>query len=623
MMSSSSPPKVFVSYSHDSEQHKNWVRLLAERLRSDGIDIVLDQWEIGPGDDVTSFMERALSSCHRALIICTNEYIRKANMLKGGVGYERMIITAEIAQRLKTRKFIPILRAVHKKSLPKFLGPRIYVDLQKGELDRDQYDILLRELLGVPKHEKPPVGLSPYTRPQKEESGMKIQEQWPFHWHRAVHEYCGYKLHLIFVRFTMGSIFMSESIIDDLESVHMSNFMIFHLYSVWDILIRVWADDEMVQKLKGRFNANPDINKQQQPEFLVVQDLTHFPETGKYAKTEDVITFLNKTGLALLQEVQNVGQKSEHFDQLRENGLILVETVGFHPDRIQFYITIRSIYSLESPKLNSLRKLVAEKNQIRNKTIYITVGSPIGAVVKGQAENYYDIYDFLKAITKELESVEVMTETMLVANKGGMSTLIDFNIADRHILEREIDTLLPELGRECILIAKERYKLVAKYVEIREKLTEDKQGLLIGLIRAKARGSAGDVGQLLTFFPPFEQRLKQKLVQLVMKLYGNDWQKTLDDLKAKEGLTNKELKSFVFGDLCKVYKQIVLCERIIDIAPLTEEDFRTLMDVAPEKRNKFAHTKPDLKGWDDLFSFCSKFIPIYSRLLAYLDTLKN
>lgn len=365
------PPKVFVSYSHDSDQHKAWVRLLAERLRHDGVDIILDQWEIGLGDDVTSFMEQALSSCQRVLIICTDRYIRKANMLKGGVGYERMIITDEIAKQLKTRKFIPILRKVLKKSLPKFLGPRVYVDLQKGDIDQSQYEILLRELLGVPMHEKPPVGLNPYKSPKKEESNMKTQEEWCFHWHMAVHEYCGHKLHLIFVRFASSSIFLKESIIVDLESANMSAFMIFHLYSEWDILIRAWADEKMIQQLKSRFNANSDINKFKKPEFLVVQNLMHFSETDSYATPETVKDFLNKRGLAPLEAVQNLGEKSEYFLQLKEAGLILVDTVGFDPGRIQFYITIHSIYTLESSKLDSLKKLIAEKNpKIGNKTIF-------------------------------------------------------------------------------------------------------------------------------------------------------------------------------------------------------------------------------------------------------------
>ena len=50
-------PKVFISYSHDSQSHKDWVRQLATDLRDKGIDAILDQWELKLGDDLAAFME--------------------------------------------------------------------------------------------------------------------------------------------------------------------------------------------------------------------------------------------------------------------------------------------------------------------------------------------------------------------------------------------------------------------------------------------------------------------------------------------------------------------------------------------------------------------------------------
>ena len=39
------PPKVFISYSHDSSEHKEQVLELSDRLRNDGIDCNIDQYE--------------------------------------------------------------------------------------------------------------------------------------------------------------------------------------------------------------------------------------------------------------------------------------------------------------------------------------------------------------------------------------------------------------------------------------------------------------------------------------------------------------------------------------------------------------------------------------------------
>lgn len=45
------PPKVFISYSHDSPAHKGSVRRLSDRLRREGIDSVIDQYESVFGKD--------------------------------------------------------------------------------------------------------------------------------------------------------------------------------------------------------------------------------------------------------------------------------------------------------------------------------------------------------------------------------------------------------------------------------------------------------------------------------------------------------------------------------------------------------------------------------------------
>ena len=52
-------PKVFISYSWDTEngddEHKKWVRDLATKLRSHGVDVILDQFFYGTGPNNISF----------------------------------------------------------------------------------------------------------------------------------------------------------------------------------------------------------------------------------------------------------------------------------------------------------------------------------------------------------------------------------------------------------------------------------------------------------------------------------------------------------------------------------------------------------------------------------------
>ena len=157
-------PKVFISYSHDSPKHKRWVSELGAKIRHNGIDAILDQWDLGPGDDITLFMESGLRDSDRVLVICTDTYVSKANAGEGGVGYERMIVTAQLIQNLGTNKFIPVIRqASGQEKTPTFLATRMYIDLRDDSQFETEFEKLLHELHQVPIIQKPPLGKNPFA----------------------------------------------------------------------------------------------------------------------------------------------------------------------------------------------------------------------------------------------------------------------------------------------------------------------------------------------------------------------------------------------------------------------------------------------------------------------------
>ncbi len=159
-------PKVFISYSHDSPEHRRWVSELGAKLRHNGVDAILDQWDLGPGDDVTQFMERGILDSDRVLVICTDSYVRKANAGEGGAGYERMIVTAQLAQNLGTNKLIPVIRqASAKEKIPQGLRERVYIDFTDDNQFDEKLDELLHELYQVRVLQKPPLGKSPFVKP--------------------------------------------------------------------------------------------------------------------------------------------------------------------------------------------------------------------------------------------------------------------------------------------------------------------------------------------------------------------------------------------------------------------------------------------------------------------------
>lgn len=68
-------PKVLISYSHDDPQQEGWVLQLACRLWKNGVDVILDQFELRLGGDLARFMETGLTSADRVLAICSSTYV--------------------------------------------------------------------------------------------------------------------------------------------------------------------------------------------------------------------------------------------------------------------------------------------------------------------------------------------------------------------------------------------------------------------------------------------------------------------------------------------------------------------------------------------------------------------
>lgn len=157
-----SAPRVFVSYSHDSNEHKEWVRKLATDLRTNGVDVTLDQWDLAAGQDIAAFMQRGITESERVLLACSEVYVSKADSGSGGVGYERLIVTAELVENIDTRKFIPIVRNNPREpKTPIFLGPRLYIDFTRDQDYAAKLDELLREIHGVDRG-KPLLGPNPF-----------------------------------------------------------------------------------------------------------------------------------------------------------------------------------------------------------------------------------------------------------------------------------------------------------------------------------------------------------------------------------------------------------------------------------------------------------------------------
>ena len=163
-------PKAFISYSWSSPGYQSLIKEWAEQLVADGVDVVLDVYDLKEGHDKYAFMERMVTdeSVTHVLVLCDKAYSEKADARKAGVGTESQIISKEVYEKVEQSKFIPIVcefDADGNPFLPTFLKSRIWIDFSSPQAANDNWEQLIRLLYGKPFHEKPKLGKAPaYVR---------------------------------------------------------------------------------------------------------------------------------------------------------------------------------------------------------------------------------------------------------------------------------------------------------------------------------------------------------------------------------------------------------------------------------------------------------------------------
>jgi hypothetical protein len=159
-MDISQPPRVFISYSHDSPDHEIRVSRLAGRLREDGIDTEIDQYQNAPAEGWPSWMERQIREADFVLIVCTETYLRRVEYReepnKGlGVLWEAKIIYNHMYADPIGNKFVPVLfDHASSKDIPLLLKgqARYHID------ESTDYVALYRHLTSQPALVKPVLG---------------------------------------------------------------------------------------------------------------------------------------------------------------------------------------------------------------------------------------------------------------------------------------------------------------------------------------------------------------------------------------------------------------------------------------------------------------------------------
>lgn len=179
-------PKAFVSYSWTSDDHKDRVRQLADRLINDSVDILLDQYDLGEGDNTFAYMERMVTdtSVNKVIVVCDSGYKQKADDRKGGVGHESTIISPKVYEQISgskasKNKFVAVIFEKDENGnayIPAMFASTFYIDMSTEELYHANYERLARFLFDKPVLKKPEVGKPPSfiledTRPSMPTTG--------------------------------------------------------------------------------------------------------------------------------------------------------------------------------------------------------------------------------------------------------------------------------------------------------------------------------------------------------------------------------------------------------------------------------------------------------------------
>lgn len=159
-------PVVFISYSWDSTEHKDWVLRLSKNLREAyRVYTLLDQYNRG-GEDLISFMQNGLKKADRVLIIGTPKYKEKIERNSSGARFEDQVISIQLYHGMGSSKFVPVLRdGTFTDSFSSLIETRIGYDMRNDGDYEEILQNLAADLWGCPMNVAPTLGPKPNFTP--------------------------------------------------------------------------------------------------------------------------------------------------------------------------------------------------------------------------------------------------------------------------------------------------------------------------------------------------------------------------------------------------------------------------------------------------------------------------
>ena len=312
------PPIVFISYSHDSQEHADSVLALSDHLRADGIDCVLDQYEDSPPEGWPRWMDRQIQEADFVIMICTSTYYRGVmGEEEPGTGYGVLWESALIYQYLYNTgtlntQFIPVLlEGANISDIPTPLQSATYYRLSTAT----GYEELYRRLTHQHRTLKPALGMLRALPPRERTEDFVENVLEEAHQRHAISEdflklFISYRrkswpiVHLLEEKLKeqiKGEIFVDITGIDDtdfeqsiLRHLRESNIVLVVVNELTFSLDRISNDNDWVRR---EIALALQLNK---PIVLILVD-NHLPPPSSKLP-EDIRDITRKQGIAFYQE---------------------------------------------------------------------------------------------------------------------------------------------------------------------------------------------------------------------------------------------------------------------------------------------------------------------------------
>ena len=151
----------FISYCHESAEHRQRVRELADSLVKDGIDCTFDQYEGDPEQGWIRWMEEGINRSDFVLLVCSENYSRglaggRESKDARGIRFESLLTSIHVYENgSQNHKVLPVVFSSNDldfvpKSLRAFTS--YVLDCEAG------YEKLYRRMTDQHKVQKPPLG---------------------------------------------------------------------------------------------------------------------------------------------------------------------------------------------------------------------------------------------------------------------------------------------------------------------------------------------------------------------------------------------------------------------------------------------------------------------------------